>query len=338
MIIKSQNFVLKLEEILKEDLPTERYNELEKFVLNLIRSWHSGQKSFTHQTSGSTGRPKKIEISRDKIELSAKATLSFVDPAKKLKSSLLCLNPQHIGGAMVVYRALIFQHHLTISEPTSSPLTEFDESDKFDLVSMAPLQFNNLTESEINRFKVILVGGAPMPILESKFAGAVYSTFGMTETVSHIALRAINDSIFKTAGDTVIKQDVDDSLMLKGSITNNKWLKTNDIIEFIDSNTFRWIGRKDFIINSGGIKINPEALEEILRPQFDDLFMVTYLPDSDLGRKVIILACEPPKTISFSTIDKYHAPKEVFWNQSILKTASGKIDRLRTQEHFEKSL
>ena len=87
MIIRSKNFVLKLEEILKDELPTERYNEHEKIVLNIIRKWYSNAQFFTHQTSGSTGRPKKIDISRQKIEISTKATMASIDPDGQIKSA-----------------------------------------------------------------------------------------------------------------------------------------------------------------------------------------------------------------------------------------------------------
>ncbi|MEQ9007823.1 MAG: AMP-binding protein [Ekhidna sp.] len=306
--------------------------------MKLIHSWHSGQQSFTHQTSGSTGRPKKIEISREKIELSARATLAFIDPKGMIKTSLLCLNPAHIGGAMVIYRALIFNQDLTLTTPSSSLLSELEDNQMFDLVSMAPLQFKSLSKHEIERFKIILIGGAPMPIIKNEYATSIYSTYGMTETVSHIALRPIDKDIFKTTGDTTIKQGSDQSLSVKGSITDHKWLETNDIIEYVDRNSFKWIGRKDFIINSGGIKVNPEKIEDHLSSQFKKAFMVGYIPDANLGRRVVILSSENPKKIDFSGLNKYHIPKEIFWNQTIFQTESKKIDRRKTQEHFEKSL
>ncbi len=336
MIIKSKNFVLKLEEILKDDLPTERYNEYEKNVLRLIQSWHSSVQNFSHHTSGSTGRPKKIEISRDKIEISASATMAAIDPLGSIKHSFLCLNPLFIGGAMVVYRALIFDHDLTLLEPANELQFQLDDQ-PFDLVSLAPLQFYKLPKKQIDAFKVVLIGGAPMAVLDTPYESKVFSTFGMTETVSHIALREIASEIFETTGDTIIGLTDDQTLKIKGSITDHKWLKTNDIVDMIDARSFKWIGRADFIINSGGIKINPEYVEKLLKEQFDGDIMIAYLPDKNLGKKAVLLSDGNTQNVNFSTLPKYHKPKDVFFNQVIFKTENGKIDRLKTQSQFEKT-
>ncbi len=337
MIIKSKNFDLKLEEILKDELPTERYNEHEKFVLEIIRKWHSNMQFFTHQSSGSTGRPKKINISREKIEISARATMDFIDPKKRIKTSLLCLNPNHIGGAMVVYRSMVFDHDLTVVEPASD-LSRAIENKSYDLASMVPMQFEKLTASQIDQFGTILIGGAPVGVKNIMSKAQIYSTFGMTETVSHIALRKIDDEVYTTTGDTQIATTDGNLLKIRGAITNHKWLTTNDIIEFISPNKFKWIGREDFIINSGGIKVNPEEIENLLHERIADEFIISSLPDSQLGRKVVLLSSGNERSFDFSELDKYHTPKEIYFNQKIFKTESGKIDRRKTQSNFEQNL
>ncbi|WP_425391562.1 AMP-binding protein [Ekhidna sp.] len=306
--------------------------------MRLIKYWFSGQSHFIHQTSGSTGTPKKIQISRDKIEYSAHATLNYLGLNTKHAHSLLCLNSTFIGGAMVVYRALIFKHNLTIVSPSTNILTELDQNETFDLTSMAPLQFENLDEVVIPKFGTILIGGAPMPIIQKAFDSDIYSTFGMTETVSHIALRKINNTHFKTTGDTIVGLNTDDTLKIKGTITDHKWLNTNDLAEIIDSKTFKWIGRKDFVINSGGIKVNPETVEELISNQFAKDFMIGSLPDERLGQRVILLCEEDKKDIDFSTLPKYSVPKEVYFNRQIIKTPSNKIDRINTLKNFESKL
>ncbi len=337
MIIRSNNFVLKLEEILKDSLPTERYNEHENIVLNIIRKWFSNAKSFIHHSSGSTGRPKKIEISREKIEISTKATLDFIDPDNTVKSSLLCLDPSHIGGAMVVYRALIAEHDLHIIEPTSNIISIIG-ANSFDLVSMVPLQFKALSHSQIDQFGKILIGGAPIDSKTVKTSAAIYSTFGMTETVSHIALRSLSEDVFTTTGDTIVRIDQDDTLEIHGSITDGKWLKTNDIVEIVNPNAFKWIGRKDFIINTGGIKVNPEEIELALNDQMNDDFIICSLPDSSLSRKVVLVSSGSEQVLDFSNLRRYHIPKEIFFDREIFKTPAGKLDRLKTQKVLEDSL
>ncbi|WP_370087059.1 AMP-binding protein [Ekhidna sp.] len=338
MIIYSKNFRLKLEEILKEELPTETYNDTEKNVLKIVRNWHSDKSYFFHQTSGSTGAPKQIEISREKIKYSSQATMSFIGSKATINNSLLCINPEFIGGAMVIYRALIYDLDIHIVEPETDFMTHLDSESKFDLVSVVPMQFEKLTQDQISRFKVILIGGAPMPIKNESYRAQVFSTFGMTETVSHIALRPLSDEIFTATGDTEIAIEKDHSLKIKGTITDHKWLKTNDLIELISNKSFKWLGRKDFIINSGGIKLNPETIEQSLQDQIEGDFMVGSMADEKLGRKVILLLEQDHKLIDFSRLETYQKPKEVFFNQRIFKTASNKIDRLKTQEFFEASL
>ncbi|NQZ75678.1 MAG: AMP-binding protein [Ekhidna sp.] len=335
MNIKSKNFDLKIDEILKDDLDKTIFNDFEKKVISITKSWHSGKQSFVHMTSGSTGSPKRIKIKRSKIILSADATFDFIDPRRETKSSLLCLDPSFIGGAMVIYRAMHFDHDLYLMPPAE---LSFDKLPKgtVDLASLAPIQYERLTIEEVDLFKIILIGGAPMPVYEKKSRAVVYSTFGMTETVSHIALRKLEESEFKTTGDTVISTQEDGSLSIKGSITDNNWLTTNDIIEEVSQNTFRWIGRKDFIINSGGIKINPEQVEDLLKTQIEDDFIISSLPDTRLGQKVILISSGGDKEISFSELPKYHQPKELFFNQTVYKTHSGKVDRVRTIENLDK--
>lgn len=332
MIIRSKNFRLKLEEILEDKFSSESYNESEKYALKLIQKWNSNDDIFQHQSSGSTGVPKTIEISREQIIISAQSTIDFIDPDRILKESLLCLDPKHIGGAMVIYRSLIFDQNLTMLEPSSNPLKELDFKADFDLVSVVPMQFDKFSAEEINRFKVILIGGAPMPVSKAYYGARVYSTFGMTETVSHFALRKLDEEEFLTIGDVEIASSEDQSLKLRGSVTNNKWLETNDIIEQTSNHSFKWIGRRDFIINSGGVKINPETVENQLRNKVQSDFMIGSLPDKILGQKVILISEGRSQEIDLSHLDKYSRPKEFYFGRKLERTSNGKINRVSTIE------
>ncbi len=334
MIVISKNFRLKLEEIIKDPLPTNAYNDTEKNVLKLIHQWYNGPNEFDHTTSGSTGAPKKIKISKEKITISAQATMSFIDPEYAFTTSLLCLNPLHIGGAMVVYRAILFDHDLTIIEPESSPIDEVGET-CFDLASMVPLQFKNLRRDQIDQFKVILVGGAPMSEVIEGMNATVYETFGMTETVSHIALRSFDKDYFETVGDNEIACSSNGTLRVRGAITHHQWLETNDIVNVISNTSFKWIGRNDFVINTGGIKVNPEKIESILSEQITEEFIIGSIPDSKLGNKVVLISNGPYTEIDFSQLGKYEKPKLCFFNKEIFKTKSGKVDRLKTQSQVE---
>ena len=334
MFIESANFKLKLEEFQKVDPFSLDMNETEEKVFRLVKTWMSGNSAFTFKTSGSTGSSKIIHIDKQKIELSTKSTFEYLDIVGKITNTLLCLDPNFIGGAMVVFRALIRELDLYIVEPTSDVISQLPANFTTDLVSMVPMQFRNLTSKEIDRFKTILIGGAPMEVMpELKSSSRVFSTYGMTETVSHVALREIDKTNFNTIGDMKVGIDENECLKFKGEITDNKWLVTNDLGKVSSPTSFEWIGRKDFIINSGGVKLNPETIEQKLSDQIDFPFIITSIPDEKLSEKVVlILEGDQETQIDFTCLDKYEKPKLVLDNQTVKLTTSGKVDRIATRE------
>ncbi|MEM6735020.1 MAG: AMP-binding protein [Bacteroidota bacterium] len=340
MIIKSANFQLKLEEFLKDKSSSYFTNKTEKSVFQLIDDWINGSKAFTFHTSGSTGKPQKIQITRDRIIYSTRSTFDFIDPKNEIKNTLLCINPQFIGGAMVVFRALIMNLDLYIIDPTKNIVEIIPDNDKIDLVSMVPMQFQAMNNESLDQFKTVLIGGAPLGVLQDcNSKSDIYATYGMTETVSHIALRSISDVEYRTTGDTKVRLNENGCLQFKGTITNHSWLSTNDLGVVASSTRFEWIGRKDFIINSGGIKLNPEKIEGKLTRILNDRFIISSLPDRLLGEKVIlIIEGKPEEKLDFSSLEKYEVPKMVFKNIKIEKTASDKVDRRKTREKLLNSL
>lgn len=340
MLIESANFKLKLEEILKVGSISSS-NETEEKVIWLAKKWISGTKSFKFKSSGSTGKAKEYQIQREKIVQSTEATFLTIDPGKDLKNTLLCINPDFIGGSMVVFRALIMNLNLYIIEPTIDVISQLPPDYQTDLTSMVPLQFKNLRRADLERFKTILIGGAPIELNEKLSSSTIYSTYGMTETVSHVALRKIQEPKFTTVGDTQVALGNSDCLRFKGEITDHKWLQTNDIGEVYSNRSFKWIGRKDFIINSGGIKINPENIENKLAEQLPNSeFVITSLPDFNLGEKVVLLINAKLKHdgLNFDHLEKYERPKQVFDNFELITTDSGKIDRIKTREKLLDSI
>ncbi len=336
MIVESLNFRLKLEEFLKEESYTSLINETERTVKRLASEWSSNSEHFSFITSGSTGQPKNISISREKLDYSIESTFKAIDPEREIRSALMCINPSFIGGAMVVFRALKMNLDLYIIEPTRNINEALPSNYKADLVSLVPMQFDTMNEDTIARFKNILVGGGPVgPRKNSNHQSSIYSTYGMTETVSHVALRKIDEELFRTTGDTEVSLADDGCLQFKGRITDNKLLKTNDLGSIISSTCFQWIGRKDFIINSGGIKLNPEEIEKKIRLANDVDFIISSLPDKTLGEKVVLVINEKPKEgIDFSALNKYEKPKAIYDNVKIERTANNKIDRIKTRENL----
>lgn len=332
MKIFFRNKSISLSEILENKEVFESTSSTEKTVIQLIKDWYNVDNYLSFQTSGSTGIPKTIQVEKEKIRYSCEATFGFIDPENEIKNCLLCIPPNYIGGAMVVLRALMKKLDLTVIEPTGSPCKEL-KGEKYDLVSMIPLQFQQLKESDYSHFKNIIVGGAPLFIQKTIKNTNVYSSFGMTETVSHFALRKLDENYFKTVGDAKIRTNKKNTLEISGSITNNQWLKTNDLIHLIDENTFEWVGRKDFIINSGGIKINPEKIEQILSDEIHGEFIISSLPDELLGERIILLTEKKQlKEINFSQLSKYEIPKQIIFASQLPKTKSGKVDRIKARE------
>lgn len=338
MIIQSTNFSLKLEEFLKEDISKAHFNQTEKNVFRLVKDWNSGKEYFNFQTSGSTGSTKTIPISREKIIYSTHATFGLIDPENAIKSALLCLDPGFIGGAMVIFRALIKGLNLTISEPSLS-LDKMPATSTIDLVSMVPSQYQSTSVSVLERFKTILIGGAAIGIEASSPSPHVYSTYGMTETISHIALRRIDSSLFTTTGDTEVRADQDGALSFRGTITDHQWLNTNDIGEVLTNHSFHWMGRKDFVINTGGVKVHPEKIEQKLSGSIRGKFMITSLPDPLFGEKVVlVMEDKQSSSLDFSILDKYEIPKAIFYERQLYQTESGKIDRMKTRKSLIASL
>ena len=334
MIVRFENCELKLEEILKEVDTVKHFNENELIVVDMIRDWMNGEPLFTFHTSGSTGVPKPIIIPREKIAFSVRATMNFLDPERRFRSSLLCINPHFIGGAMVVFRALVHEMDLTIISP-SADLDSRLKDTNYDLVSMVPLQAQKLSVGTLNNFHAIIIGGGQMPAIEGKTTAKVYSSFGMTETVSHFAFKELNKPYFRVLDGTEIAVNKSGNLKVKNFITDDKWLETNDMISLISSNEFLWIGRSDFVINTGGIKVNPESVEKKLSDQFEGVgFFISSLPDKVLENSVVLmvegqdLSFEP----DFSMLEKHHRPKGIVFLDRFERTASEKIDRKKTRE------
>ena len=320
----------------------ENISDDEKKVIKVITAWQDNTPFFELTTSGSTGQPTAIQLHRDQIQYSARSSLAFLDPSRSFKSTLLCINPDFIGGLMVIIRSLIQGMDLTVI-PASSSFEHLPIDKTFDLSSMVPLQLQSLIDQQsdkLNQFRTILIGGAPLSAsyiadLANFPHLQVYQTYGMTETASHIALKNLSEqeTTYRTLGDVQIDIDDRQCLKLMGTITNNQWIQTNDVVHIISDSEFEWLGRADFTINSAGIKIHPEILEEQLSSQIKFPFFVAGIDDDKLGQKAILLIeSENEVSMDFSAIDRYKRPKEVHYLNQFRYTQSGKINRKETLE------
>ncbi len=318
------------------------------------QQWQSGQATFHIQTSGSTGIPKTIELTREQMQASAKLTGKTFGLVAG-DHALVCLNVEYIAGMMMLVRGMELGLKLTIIEPSSNPFKDISSNQKFDFAAFVPLQLQSiLTENPeyqaiLNNMKAIIVGGAA--VSDSLLAQIqqltvpVYSTYGMTEAVSHIAIRRLNGEskspFFSTLEGVIIALDNRGCLKIKAAATNFEWIQTNDVVRLINYQTFELLGRADNIINSGGVKIQLEEIEKIIEQKLSNSsispfrFFAYGIPDEQLGQKLIlVLEGNEDEKRQFSQIvnqitfpNKYQKPKIVLAIPVFAETPTGKIDK-----------
>ena len=317
-----------------------------KEIHSFLANWFDESNFINVQTSGSTGKPKMIQLKKENMVNSAKATGSFFDLAEKT-TALLCLNVQFIAGKMMLVRAMILGWELDIVAFNSNPLSDIDK--KYDFSAMVPMQVNNSLDRISQIKKLIIGGGIISRELKNKInllSTSIYQTYGMTETITHIAVKPMNRSAGLTAEDTYYKTlphiTIDHNergcLIINAPDISDKLVTTNDIVDVLSETKFKWLGRADHIINSGGIKLLPEQIEEKLENLIDQRFFVYGKPDTILGEKLILVVegIEQiglmQKIVNFQRnnpmhLHKYEIPKEIYFVMTFPETATKKIKR-----------
>lgn len=312
-------------------------------VSEFIAEWQRSSASIIVQTSGSTGTPKSIELLKSHMIASAEMTGRFFN-LEKGHRILLNMSPKTIGGIMIIVRAIVLKLELIVIDVTSTPLLQLNEH--VDFAAMVPMQVESCIQNCPNKFnsiKTLIIGGGQISSnLAEKLKSLrceVYHTFGMTETISHIALRNIKDTDveFNILDDVVIHAE-NYSLVINAPSLGISNLVTNDLVEITSKTSFKWLGRSDFAINSGGIKIIPSVIEEKLDGIIQSNFFSIGIPDQKLGQKHILVIEGNPEYIlkksDFEFLDKYVIPKEIYFLDKFIYTISGKINKLQTIEHL----
>lgn len=307
-----------------------------------LEKWFDASPVITVHTSGSTGTPKELVVRKDRMMQSARLTCEFLN-LQAGDTALLCMNLRYIGAMMVVVRSLVAGLNLIVRPASGHPLSDIEEPLRF--AAMVPLQvYNTLRVPEekerLEQTDILIIGGGAVDdSLEAEMSAlptAVYSTYGMTETLSHIALRRLN-------GDTASKHyypfpsvelslSAESTLVIKAPLICGEVLQTNDIACLYPDGSFTIAGRKDNVINSGGIKIQAEEMEKRLRPFIPVPFVVTSVPDPRLGQALTLLIAGQVDVRELESklqtvLDAYHRPRHIFMTESIPQTENGKIDR-----------
>lgn len=316
-------------------------------VLHFLMEWWDDKDFIIVKSSGTTGQPKNIPLKKKSLIFSARNTIDFLD-IKKNDIAFLCLPVDYIAGKMMIIRSLIQNLHLTVILPSLTP--EIDR--EYDISAMTPTQVLNLiskADNPLKKIKKLLIGGAPVnQYIEDYFKISeteCFETYGMTETCSHIALRKLSDQdrsdFFSLLDGISINTSPDGCLIIDSDKLNVNNLITNDIVEIIDDKNFRWLGRKDNIINSGGLKLIPEKIESKLKNIIQNEFFIFGMKDDKLGSICSIAIEGEPTEISVilkDNLDKYEIPKKIFFLPKFIRTQSGKVNRIETIENLRLEL
>lgn len=312
-----------------------------------LADWQSDSPTLLVHTSGSTGKPKPLIVEKRRMAASALTTCQFLG-LQAGDTALLCLPLDYIAGKMMVVRSIVCGLRLTAVEPSGHPLR--DVSSAIDFAAMVPMQvYNSLSQPEERRRlmqirHLIIGGGAIDEHLEAalrNFPNAVWSTYGMTETLSHIALRRISGpqaSLWYEPfrGVSVSRTD-EGCLRIEAPDVCPEVLITHDIVEMhADGRRFRILGRSDNTICSGGLKLQTEEIERRLRPHLPVGFMITKARDEKFGEVVVLLVetsdIDAVQQACLQALTPHERPKHIFSIERLPQTPTGKPARARAQQ------
>lgn len=317
-----------------------------------LSEWNNGSDRVLVHTSGSTGKPKPMLVEKKRMLNSARITCDFLG-LKPGDSALLCMSLDYIAGKMVVVRSIERHLHLISVCPSGHPLKDVNEEITF--AAMVPMQVYNTLQvpeewARLCRIRHLIIGGGAIDeALEQKLKAlpgdiAIWSTYGMTETLSHIALRRINGdeaSEWYQPFDSVrISQTDEGCLVIDAPQVCAEPLVTNDIVEIesyiynkVEKLRFRIKGRKDNVICSGGIKIQIEEVEALLKPYLEKSFMIAKKKDGKFGEIAVLLTEDEEIEKIEATVrrllsdHKYWIPREFLHVEHLPLTETGKPKR-----------
>ncbi len=307
--------------------------DFEKITGEFILDWFNSNSFISVTTSGSTGAPKKIKIEKQAMVFSALATAEYFD-LNAGNRVLNCLSTNYIAGKMMLIRSFVLGFEMDFVKPTSNPLKNNNKF--YDFVAMVPLQVENSINELVNVRKLIIGGSKINQNLKNQLLGLptlVFETYGMTETITHISARKINDNYFSVLPNVTISKDNRNCLIIDAPRISDSTITTNDVVNIISNSQFELLGRIDNVINSGGVKLFPEQIEMKLAHKIQTRFFVTGIPDDQFGELLALIVEGSPIPFEddiFNDLLPYEKPKTIHFLSNFLETESGKIKRAAT--------
>lgn len=319
-------------------------------VEEFIGQWRDASPTVEVHTSGSTGAPKVLYVEKSRMLASARATCDFLG-LKPDDVALLCMSVDYIAGKMMVVRSLERQLRLVTVPPSSHPLAspELDDETlrRIDFAAMVPLQIHESLQVPrerelLGKIRHIIIGGGPLdPALEQElscFDNAIWHSYGMTETLSHIALRRVSGSDatpwFTPLPGISLTTNEENCLVIDAPHLCSQVLTTHDVVELEqDTQRFKVLGRIDNVINTGGVKIQMEQVEQALSPYIHRPFIITKCPDAKFGEIVVMLLqgtstdVAEVEAVCRQHLPKYACPKCILTVDAIPLTPTGKPAR-----------
>lgn len=316
-----------------------------------LTEWSNSSDKMLVHTSGSTGKPKAMWVEKTRMMNSARITCDFLGLTKD-DTALLCMNLDYIGAKMMVVRSLERGMQLVDVPTTGHPYEQLTPEQRQEgyitFAAMVPLQvYNSLQVAEeakwLRGIKHLIIGGGAIDNHLARqlktFPNHVWSTYGMTETLSHIALRRLNGSLandyYQPFDSVKVSLNEEGCLVIDAPLVHEGKLVTNDRAEILPGKGFRILGRKDNVIVSGGVKIQIEEVEKSLSPFLSAPFMISKRPDEKFGEQVVLLTestdLAEVSEICMNALPKYWVPRRYLHVDKIPLTANGKPARAEAE-------
>lgn len=346
-----------LYEIEDKQMPTEA-------LLSFLRKWFDSEPTMELQTSGSTGTPKRITVLKKYMLASAEMSCRYFNLTAQ-DTALLCMDLKYIGAMMLVVRAMYSGMRLIVRQASADPLSDPSLStEAITFAALVPLQVHEALKSGatlLRSIKQIIIGGAAVPsaIRErlGTFPNQIYASYGMTETLSHIALARLNEKsqelVYEALGGITLHCSARHTLIIDAPQIGVNMLETNDLVKLIDPKDnganirFCLLGRADLVINTGGVKVHINELEEILSRYISKPLAITKCRDQRLGEK-IVLVIEGEASLqtnqdlntqinkALENLPPYHRPKHIISIPRLPRLQSGKVDRQALLSLYDK--